>query len=157
VLDVEGISELSIGGRVAIAEDSDWGEARAAWNLAADQRPFAVAFVEGAGDVSKVVGFARDNGLRVAPQGTGHGAATLGALDDVILIKTERMRGIEVEDGRARVEAGAWAAHVGEAAAKSGRSFLPGTSPNVGVVGYTLDGGLRLAGWAESTDGRATG
>ena len=149
---VEGISKLSIGGRIAIADEPDWDEARAAWNLAADQRPFAVAFVESADDVSKVVRFARDNGLRVTAQGTGHGAVALGSLDDVILIKTERMRGIEIEDGRARVEAGAWAADLGEAAAKSGRSFLPGTSPNVGVTGYTLGGGLswlgRKYGWA---------
>jgi hypothetical protein len=149
---VKGISSLSIRGRVAIAEDSDWGEARQAWNLAADQRPFAVAFVESGEDVSRVVGFARDNGLRVAAQGTGHGAVALGSLDDTILVKTERMRGIEIEDGRARVEAGAWAADLGEAAAKSGRSFLPGTSPNVGVTGYTLGGGLswlgRKYGWA---------
>jgi FAD binding domain len=141
-----------ISGRVATADDSDWDEARQAWNLAADQRPVAVAFVENADDVSKVVGFARDNGLRVAAQGTGHGAVAMGPLDDVILIKTERMRGIEVEDGRARVEAGAWAADLGRAAATTGRSFLPGTSPNVGVVGYTLGGGLswlgRKYGWA---------
>src|SRR5262249_44276779 len=71
---------------------------------------------------------------------------------DVILIKTERMRGVKIDDGRARVEAGAWAADLGEAAAKRGRSFLPGTSPNVGVIGYTLGGGLswlgRKYGWA---------
>jgi hypothetical protein len=139
---VEGISELSINGRIATAEVSDWDEARQPWNLAADQRPAAVAFVEGAGDVSKVIGFARDNGFRVSAQATGHGAVALGPLDDVILIKTERMRGVEVEDGRARVEAGAWAADLGEAAAKTGQSFLPGTSPNVGVTGYTLGGGL---------------
>jgi FAD/FMN-containing dehydrogenase len=149
---VEGISKLSIGGRIATAEDSDWGQARAAWNLAADQRPFAVAFVESAGDVSEVVDFARDNGLRVAAQGTGHGAVALGSLDGAILVKTERMRAVEIEDGRARVEAGAWAADLGEAAAKSGCSFLPGTSPNVGVTGYTLGGGLswlgRKYGWA---------
>ena len=149
---MEGISKLSIGGRVATAEDSDWDDARAAWNLAADQRPFAVALVESADDVSRVVGFAGDNGLRVSAQGTGHGAVALGPLDDTILLKTERMRGIEIEDGRARVEAGAWAADLGEAAAKSGRSFLPGTSPNVGVTGFTLGGGLswlgRKYGWA---------
>jgi FAD/FMN-containing dehydrogenase len=149
---VEGISELSIGGRIATAEGPDWDEARQAWNLAADQQPVGVAFVESAGDVARVIGFARDNGLRVSAQGTGHGAVALGPLDDVILIKTERMRGIEVEDGRARVEAGAWAADVGEAAAKTGQSFLPGTSPNVGVTGYTLGGGLswlgRKFGWA---------
>ncbi len=143
---------LSIRGRIATAEDADWDEARRAWNLVADQRPTAVAVVEDSDDVSKVVGFARDNGLRVTAQGTGHGAVPLGSLDDVILIKTERMRGVEVDDGRARVEAGAWAADLGEAAAKTGQSFLPLTSANVGVTGYTLGGGLswlgRKYGWA---------
>ena len=147
-----GLSGVSIRGRIATADDPDWDEARQAWNLAADQRPSGVAFVEGAEDVSKVARFASDSGLRVAAQGTGHGAAALGSLDDVILIKTERMRAVEVEDGRARVEAGAWAADVAEGAAKHGRSFLPGTSPNVGVIGYTLGGGLswfgRKHGWA---------
>jgi FAD/FMN-containing dehydrogenase len=143
---VTGISKLSIGGRIATADDSDWDGARQAWNLAADQRPFAVAYVEGADDVSKVVGYARENGLRIAAQGTGHGAVALGPLDEVILVKTERMRGVEIEDGRARVEAGAWASDLGEAAAKSGRSFLPGTSPNVGVIGFTLGGGLSWLG-----------
>jgi FAD/FMN-containing dehydrogenase len=76
-----GISTLSIRGRIATAEDADWDEARAAWNLAADQRPVAVAFAESAGDVAKVVGFAGANGLRVAAQGTGHGAMPLGSLD----------------------------------------------------------------------------
>lgn len=147
-----GLSGVSIRGRIATADDPDWDEARQAWNLAADQRPSAVAFVEGAEDVSNVARFASDSGLRVAAQGTGHGAAALGSLDDVILIKTERMRAVEVEDGRARVEAGAWAADVAEGAAKNGWSFLPGTSPNVGVIGYTLGGGLswfgRKYGWA---------
>jgi FAD/FMN-containing dehydrogenase len=149
---VAGLSELSVRGRIATVDGPDWDQARQAWNLAADQRPLAVAFVEGADDASKVVGFARDNGLRVTAQGTGHGAVALGSLEDVILIKTESMRGIEIGDGRARVEAGAWAAELGEAAAKSGRSFLPGTSPNVGVIGSTLGGGLswlgRKYGWA---------
>jgi hypothetical protein len=149
---VTGISKLSISGRIASTEDSDWGQARQAWNLAADQQPFAVAFVESSEDVSKVLGFARDNGLRVAAQGTGHGAVALASLEDTILIKTERMRTVEIEDGRARVEAGAWASDLGEAAGKTGRSFLPGTSPNVGVTGYTLGGGLswlgRKYGWA---------
>jgi FAD/FMN-containing dehydrogenase len=149
---VAGLSGVSIRGRIATADDPDWDEARQAWNLAADQRPSGVAFVEGAEDVSKVARFASDSGRRVAVQGTGHGAAALGSLDDVILIKTERMRAVEVEDGRARVEAGAWAADVAEGAAKHGLSFLPGTSPNVGVIGYTLGGGLswfgRKHGWA---------
>jgi hypothetical protein len=145
-------SELSIRGRIATSSDDDWDEARQAWNLAADQHPAAVAFVESAADVSKVVGFARDNGLQVTGQGTGHGAVALGSLDGVILIKTERMREIVLEGGKARVETGAFAEHVAEAAIKEGMCSMPGTSPNVGIAGYTLGGGLswlgRKFGWA---------
>ena len=145
-------SELSIRGRVATSSDSDWDEARQAWNLAADQRPAAVTFVESADDVSKVVRFAADNDLRVTGQGTGHGVVAMGALDGVILIKTERMQGIEVADDSARMEAGVLAEQIGGAAHEKGMSFLPGTSPNVGVTGYTLGGGLswlgRKYGWA---------
>jgi hypothetical protein len=145
-------SGLSIRGRVATPSASDWDEARQAWNLAADQRPSAVAFVESADDVSKVIGFARENELRVAGQGTGHGAAALGSLENVILVKTERMRGVDIEGEKARAEAGAVAEEVGEAAIKHDRCSLPGTSPNVGVAGYTLGGGLswlgRKYGWA---------
>jgi hypothetical protein len=145
-------SQLSTRGRVATPSDSDWDEARRAWNLAADQQPAAVAFVESADDVAKVVGFARENVLRVTGQGTGHGAAPLGALDDTILIKTERMRGVEVKDDSARIEAGALAEDVAEAAIQKDRCSMPGTSPNVGVTGYTLGGGLswlgRKYGWA---------
>lgn len=145
-------SELSIRGRVATSGDSDWDEARQAWNLAADQQPAAVAFVESADDISKTVAFANENDLRVAGQGTGHGAVAIGSLKDTILIKTERMRGVEVGDGTARVEAGVLAEEIGGAAHEKGMSFLPGTSPNVGVTGYTLGGGLswlgRKFGWA---------
>jgi hypothetical protein len=145
-------AELSIRGRVATPSDSGWDEARQAWNLAADQQPAAVALVESADDVSKTVKFARENGLRVAGQGTGHGAVPLGSLEGVILIKTERMRNVQIEGEKARVEAGALAEDVADAAIKSERCSMPGTSPNVGVTGYTLGGGLswfgRKHGWA---------
>ena len=143
---------LSMRGRVATARDSDWDQARQAWNLAADQQPPAVAFVESADDVAKVLGFARENGLRVTGQGTGHGAVSLGTLDDTILIKTERMRGVTIEGDNARVEAGALAEDVAGAAIEKGMCSMPGTSPNVGIGGFTLGGGLswlgRKHGWA---------
>jgi FAD binding domain len=141
-------SELSIAGRVATPDDADWDEARQAWNLVADQQPSAVAFVESADDVAEAVRFAGERGLKVAAQGTGHGAVPLGPLDEAILIKTERMRGVEVDrDAQtARVEAGVLAEELGPAAHAEGLSFLPGTSPNVGVIGYTLGGGLSWLG-----------
>ncbi len=137
-------TELSISGRIATAGDPDWDQARAAWNLAADQRPEAVALVESAEDVAATVRFAAENGLRVAGQGTGHGAVPLAPLDGAILVKTERMRGVEVdpEARTARVEAGVLSLELGEAAGAHGLCSLPGSSPDVGVVGYTLGGGL---------------
>ncbi len=63
---------------------------------------------ETADDVVAIVDFAREHGYRVAPQGTGHNAGPLGWLDETILLKTERMRRVEIdaESRRARVDAG---------------------------------------------------
>ncbi|MDQ3720258.1 MAG: FAD-binding oxidoreductase [Actinomycetota bacterium] len=140
------VAELSITGRIATAAAPDWDDARQAWNLAADQRPAAVAFVEGADDVSAVLRFAAERGMKVNAQGTGHGAGALTSLDDTILIRTARMKDVEVDaDQRtARIEAGVLAEELGAAAQKHGMSSLPGSSPNVGTVGYTLGGGM---GW----------
>jgi FAD/FMN-containing dehydrogenase len=129
---------------LVLPHDPGWQEARRAWNLAVDQQPAAVALPETAAEVAAVVRWARSRGLRVAPQGTGHAAAAMGSLAHTVLVKTERMRGIEIdpEARRARVEAGVLWADVTEAAAKHGLAALAGSSPDVGVVGYTLGGGL---------------
>src|SRR3954452_18968770 len=65
--------------------------ARAAWNLAVDQRPAAIALPESADAVVAVVELANRLGLRVTAQGTGHNAGPLGSLEDVILIRTHLM------------------------------------------------------------------
>jgi FAD/FMN-containing dehydrogenase len=134
---------LSIEGRVATRGDWDWDDARRAFNLAVDQHPCAVAFVEGVADISRVIRFAADRDLKVTAQGTGHGALPLAPLDDTILIKTERLRKIELDAGArtARLEAGVLAQELGAAAQAKGLCSLPGTSPVVGAVGYTLGGG----------------
>jgi FAD binding domain len=139
---------LAIAGRIATRDDSDWDQARVAWNLAADQQPVAVAFAESADDVAATVRFAAANELKVAAQGTGHGAAPLAPLDGTILLKTERMRGIEIDPdaGAARVEAGVLVLELSEAAGAHGLSSMPGSSPDVGVTGYTLGGGLSWLG-----------
>jgi hypothetical protein len=131
-------------GEVLVPGEERWDEARRAWNLTVDQHPAAVAIAENAADVVAVVEAARANGLRVAPQGTGHAAAALGRLDDTILLKTHRMRGVTIDPERrsARAEAGAIWIDVVNAAAEHGLAALAGSSPDVGVVGYTLGGGL---------------
>src|SRR5205823_5583506 len=67
-----------------------------------------------------------------------------GDLGDTVLLKTSRMRRVEIdaETQTARVEAGVIWIEVVEAAAEHGLAALAGSSPDVGVVGYTLGGGL---------------
>jgi FAD/FMN-containing dehydrogenase len=129
---------------LVLPHDPGWNEARRAWNLAVDQQPVAVALPESAEEVAGVVRWARRRGLRVAPQGTGHNAAAMGSLAHTVLVKTERMRGVSIDPGtrRARVEAGALWAEVSDAAAEHGLAALAGSSPDVGVVGYSLGGGI---------------
>ena len=108
-----------------------------------------VALPETAADAAAVVAYAAENDLRVAVQGTGHGAAARGGdLAGAILMKMERMRGIEIDavNRTARVEAGVVWAEVAEAAGACGLAALAGSSPDVGVVGYTLGGGLSWLG-----------
>jgi FAD/FMN-containing dehydrogenase len=82
---------------VVLPHNPGWNEARVAWNLAVDQQPAAVALPESGEDVAAVIRWARSRGLRVAPQGTGHNAAAMGSLAHTVLVKTERMRGVEIE------------------------------------------------------------
>ncbi len=129
-------------------DDPRYDDARQAWNLAADQRPAAVAQVESADDIVLAVRHARAHGLRVTAQGTGHGAMSYDDLSDTVLIRTERMRGVEIDADRrvARVEAGAQWQDVVPRAAEYGLAALHGSAHDVGVVGYTLGGGLSFYG-----------
>jgi FAD/FMN-containing dehydrogenase len=125
--------------------DLDWHRARQAWQLAVDQHPAAVAVPESEADVVAAVNFAREAGLRVAPQATGHNAGPLApALADALLVKTGRLRGVELNPPRARVGGGAQWQHVVVPARRHGLAALHGSSTTVGVAGYSLCGGL---GW----------
>ena len=137
-----------LDGKILTPGHPSFDRARRAWNLTVDQRPAAVVYPESARDVVAAVAFARERGLRIAPQGTGHHAGVLGPLHDTVLLKTERMRGVEIDPSRrlARVQAGAVSLEVVEAAARHGLATLAGSAPDVGVVGYTLGGGLSFIG-----------
>ena len=140
---IRTLRALSTGSIVAAGEPG-YDEARMAWNLAADQHPAAVALPANETDVAFAIGFARDAGLRVNVQGTGHNAMPLGAMGDTLLIKTSQMRGVEIDVAgrRARVQAGALWEDVVPRAVEHGLTALHGSSPDVGIVGYSLGGGI---------------
>lgn len=109
-------------------------------------RPEVVVPAVGAEDVRRAVAFAAARDLPVAVQATGHGLSV--PADGGMLVSTRRMTGIEIDPERrvARVGAGVRAGALLEAAAAHGLAPLNGSSPSVGVVGYTLGGGVGVLG-----------
>ena len=132
-----------------------WDAATLAFNLAFTQEPTAVAVPEDERDVAEIVRFASANGLQVAPQRTGHNAEPLGAMDDVILLRTDKLRGVEIDVERrvARVRAGSKWEDVVPRASELGLAALHGSTPDVSVAGYSLGGGV---GWYARKHGLST-
>jgi FAD/FMN-containing dehydrogenase len=133
-------------GRVVTASDPDWDATRQVFNLAMDLKPAAVALPLDAVDVIAAVDYARASGLRVAPQATGHNADAHGALEDTLLVDVRELQDVSVDPGARRVRVGAgvkWA-RVSPQLSEHGLAGLHGSSPDVGVAGYSLGGGM---GW----------
>jgi UDP-N-acetylenolpyruvoylglucosamine reductase len=144
----------AVRGSVLAPGDEGWDLERTPWNVAFDQQPALIVVSASSHDVQAAVLFALANGLRVSAQCTGHGVGTLGDLSDAVLIRTHELRSVEIdaEARQARVGAGVlWEEVVGPAA-EHGLVALHGSSPDVGVVGYTLGGGL---GWLARKHGLA--
>jgi FAD/FMN-containing dehydrogenase len=131
-------------GPVVVPGDDAYDAARATWAGGIDQRPAAVVEALGADDVRAAVVAARDLGMELAVQGTGHG--TYVPADGSLLLSTRRMDGVLVDPDRriARVGAGARWEQVIAAAAPFGLAPPSGSHASVGVAGYTLGGGV---GW----------
>lgn len=150
------LEELRAGarGRVVLPGDAGWDDARRAWQLLVDQQPVAVVEAAAVDDVISAVRAARAGGLRVAPQTTGHGAGAVADLADTILLRTGALTEVRIDSatGVARVGAGARWAQVVEAADREGFAAVAGFAPSVGVVGFSLGGGL---GWFARSHGLA--
>jgi FAD/FMN-containing dehydrogenase len=135
-----------VHGPVYIAGDDGLAAEVAAWNLRVTHTPAMAVGATCAEDVAAAVSFAVAHGLRVAVQATGHGPVENAA--GSLMITTRRLQGVHVDPVRrtARVEAGVKWHRVLEAAAPYGLAGLCGSSSDVGVVGYTLGGGLGSLG-----------
>ncbi|KTR96413.1 FAD-linked oxidase [Microbacterium testaceum] len=136
----------ALGSRVVFAGDPEYDVVRMPWNVAVDQRPFAVATPESAEEVVDIVRAATAAGLRVAPQSTGHAAAGLAesGLADVVLVRLSTLRGVTVHpDSRTAIVLGGshWN-DVLAAAAPHGLTALHGSAGDVSVAGYALGGGV---------------
>lgn len=129
-------------------QDANWDLQRRAFNLLINQQPAGIAVPQSADDVSDVVRSAAADGKHVAAQCTGHLAAPLGSLTDTVLLRTAGLSsvGIDADAQTASVGAGALWGDVVPRASELGLAALHGSSPGVGIVGYTLGGGLSFYG-----------
>jgi hypothetical protein len=152
-----GHSELSeaLTGAVVYPGDPRWDEARSGFNLLGDQHPEAVAFPVDAPDVAAAVTYARRTGLRVAPQATGHNQDPLGDLNGTVLLNVSGLQGVHVDPGarQVRVDAGVKWERVAPRLSAHGLAGLHGSSPDVGIAGYSLGGGM---GWLARKHGLQT-
>jgi FAD/FMN-containing dehydrogenase len=133
-----------IQGQVLQPGDAGYEEARLAWNRSVDQYPALIVIAKNTADVSTAVQYALHNHLDLAVQSTGHGV-TLPA-DDALLLVTSQLKDLHIDPDAqtAWIGAGLKWGEVLEQTQKVGLTPLLGSSPGVGVVGYTLGGGY---GW----------
>ena len=135
-----------IAGPVYRPGDEGYETRRSGFNLALEHHPEVIVEATGPADVVGAVRLAAREGRAVAVMNTGHGPTV--PADGAVMITTSRMGRVDVDPaGRtARIEAGARWRDVIRAATPHGLAPLNGSSPYVGVVGYTLGGGVGLLG-----------
>jgi NADPH:quinone reductase-like Zn-dependent oxidoreductase/FAD/FMN-containing dehydrogenase len=124
-------------------------------NSSFEQTPAAVVRARSAAEVAQAIQAVRDVGGQVMVQATGHGAG-VPVGPGVVLIDTSALNQVAVDPGTrvARAGAGAVWSQVQEQAWPHGLLALSGTSPTVGVAGYTFHGGV---GWLARPYGLASG
>jgi len=125
--------------------DDEYSSATSPDNSSYPQRPIAVVRPHSAEQIAQTVRYASQSGVGVVVQATGHGAGR--EIDnDQLLLDTSALTDVAVDatSRTARIEAGSMWPAVQEAAFAHGLLGLSGTSPTVGVLGYTFGGGV---GW----------
>lgn len=150
MLAIDDIQALSaaVSGPVVLPDSLEFAAETLAFNAATVHRPDVVLGAANAEDVAAGVKWAAELELPVAVQSTGHGADSV--VDGGLLINTRRLQGLQIDPAErtARVGAGVKWRSVLEASVPLGLIGLHGSSTDVGVVGYTVGGGLPLLGRA---------
>lgn len=135
-----------VDGMIALPGDPEYAIANDIFNTTVVNRPDLILVARSEQDIQVSVRFAAEHSLPVYVQATGHGPSV--AAEGGLLVSTRELRAIEIsqESRTARVAAGVRAGELVDRAAEIGLAPIIGSSPTVGVVGYTLGGGLSVIG-----------
>ena len=137
--ELAGLREQPIG-----PNDPRYDEARAVYNAMIDRRPALIARCADAGEVAKVVNYARERGQLLAVRGGGHNGAGLGTVDDGVVLDLSPMRDVTVDPvaRTVRVGGGTTWGEVDRATNPHGLATPSGIISTTGVGGLTLGGGI---------------
>jgi FAD/FMN-containing dehydrogenase len=130
-------------GRVIGPDDPEYDQARTVF-YGFDRRPALIARVANAGDVSRVIGLARETGLELAVRSGGHSIPGHSVTDGGVVLDLTDMRALEIdaEERTAWAETGLTAGAYTVAAAEHGLATGFGDTRTVGIGGITLSGGI---------------
>jgi FAD/FMN-containing dehydrogenase len=144
-MDVSALAQ-TVTGSVYRPGDEGYAEEVAAFNLAVQHTPDVVVAARSADDVAAAVCWAGERDLPVGVQATGHGANP--PVSSGVLVSTRGLDEVSIDPERrtARVGAGVKWRKLLDLAAEHGLAGLCGSTSDVGVVGYTLGGGLPVLG-----------
>jgi hypothetical protein len=138
----------SLRGRLLLAGDEGYDQARRLWNGAYDRHPALIARCAGAVDVVQAVNFARSHELLTAVRGGGHSLSGQSACDGGLMIDLSPMKDIHVDPVGLKATAlgGVLLGELDRATQAVGLVTTLGTASDTGIAGLTLGGGQgRLA------------
>ncbi len=130
-------------GHIVLPQDATYEQVRQLWNGAVQTRPAATACCAHAQDVAHTVRWARAHGRALSVRGGGHDFAGRALCEDGVVIDCSQMRAATIDPATrtARMQGGATAGDLIDAAQRDGLATTTGTVSTVGLAGLMLGGG----------------
>jgi FAD/FMN-containing dehydrogenase len=137
------VLRTELAGPVIGPDDPGYESARSVVLRSIDRRPAAIARPVHADEVSRVVSFAREEGLEFAVRSGGHSYAGHSASEGGIVLDLRGLTALEINPSERVIRAGGGltSGEVTTAAAPHGLAVGFGDTPTVGIGGITLGGG----------------
>jgi FAD/FMN-containing dehydrogenase len=132
-----------LAGQLVLPGDAAYEQVRALWNGGVQSRPAAIVRCATTDDVVHSVRWARAHGRALSARSGGHDYAGRALSDDGVTIDCSAMRAVTIDPAArtARVQGGASAGDLIDAAQPYGLATTTGTFATVGLAGLTLGGG----------------
>jgi FAD/FMN-containing dehydrogenase len=139
------VTELraALGGRLLLAQDAGYDQARRVWNGSIDRHPALIARCASRADIVHAVQFASAHSLLTAVKGGGHSISGQSTCEGGLMIDLSPMREIEVDRDKrlVRAQPGVLLAELDDKCQTAGLVTPLGTAADTGIAGLTLGGG----------------